>query len=115
MHFADRNKTCKEIWLFFWIWLMYHTFVSFACGTRLIGIDAGHNDNFISNFLLDFAKSGQIVQHCIFIVCGTWTNDCEKFIRFACKNIFKFFVAGIFDCLKFCINRKLIADFFRSW
>ena len=89
--------------------------VAFACGTRLIGIDAGHNDNFISNFLLDFAKSGQIVQHCIFIVCGTWTNDCEKFIRFACKNIFKFFVAGIFDCLKFCINRKLIADFFRSW
>lgn len=54
---------------------MDHPFVTFACGSWLVGVDSGDNDAFVLDFFLDRNKPGQVIHNSDFVVCGTGAND----------------------------------------
>ena len=80
MHLADCYQSCQHIRCLFWIRLMDHTFVTLACSTWFIRINARNDQNLICYFVLYFAKAKKIIADRILIISRTWTNDRKKFI-----------------------------------
>ena len=110
MHFTNGNQPGKHIGCFFRIWLMNHTFVSFTCSTWLIGINSWNDQNFVCNFILHFTQTKKIITNSIFVIGRTWTDDCKKFIRFACKDITDLLISFCFQFLNCSIDGILVAD-----
>ena len=82
---TDGNDALVHIGLGIGIGLMKHALISLSRGSRLVGIDTGNDDDLILDLILYLAKTGNILQHRLAVICGARTDDQKEFIRFAFK------------------------------
>ena len=66
---------------------MQHTLIAYADSTRLVGVQTRYDKNFILYLFLQLGQTINIVQHSVLVIAGTWTDDQQKAVILACKNI----------------------------
>ncbi len=78
MHFADSNQSLHHIRFFFRIRLGSDSFVSFARGSWLVGVDARNDNQLVPDIFLYFCKPVYIVADRVFVVCRTRPDNYQK-------------------------------------
>ena len=66
---ADGDQTFQKIRLLFWVRLVEHALVAFACCPGLIGIDTRYHNDFVSNLLLNPCQAVNVFHHRFFTIC----------------------------------------------
>ena len=87
---------------------MQHALIAYADSTRLISIQARHDENFLGNLLLQLCQTMHIVQHCVLIITRAGTNDQQEAVVLARKNIFDNLVALQLQQLRLLANRIIL-------
>ena len=105
MHSADCNDTLKKVWSLIRIRLMEHSLISFSCCTWFVCINTRNDHQTVWYLLVHFCKTIHIVAHRIFIVCGTWSHDNNKFIGFSFKNLPNLRITFLLDLCQFFRKR----------
>ena len=114
MQFSDCNDTLENIRLFVRVGLMKHTFISIAGRSRFICINTRNYKNFFFYLLLHLNKSGDIIKHTVFIICGAWTDYKHKLIRSSAQYIFCFKISRLNKLRHFSIKRIHLLDLHRN-
>lgn len=87
LHLSHGDQTREKVRFLFGIRLGNHSLVAFSGGAGLVGVDTGDQDQLVLHLLVHLGKSCYIVAHGICIVCGTGTDDDQKFIALAGKDL----------------------------
>ena len=111
---ADGEDTLEHIRFFFRIWLMNHAHIALSCGSGLIGVNPGNDNQLIPRILLNLHQAVYIVANGFFIICGTGADNYQKFTAFPSKYFFYFLVSFLFESCKFWSQWKLLSDFCRG-
>ena len=93
--------------------LVQHSLVADARGAGLVGVDTGHDHNFVLHLFLQRAQPGNIIQHRIFPIGGTGADDQQQFVAFSRKNFTDFFIVFGFLTLGFLRYRVHLDNFLR--
>ena len=72
---ADGNQAFQKIRLLFWVRLVEHALVAFACCPGLIGIDTRYHNDFVGNLLLNPCQTVNVFHDRLFTVCGAWADN----------------------------------------
>ena len=110
MKVADRDQTLQHIRFFCGVRLMEHTFVPIAGRSRLVGVNAGDDVNFIGYFVLYGSQARNIVDDTVVMIGRTRTDNQNESVVSALKNRFDFFIALCFDCCELICQRVLSLD-----
>lgn len=86
---------------------MQHTLVSHTDGSRFVGINSRNHKNLICHLILYSTKTADVIDHRIFIVGGTRSDDQQKPVIFSLEDFTDLSVAILFDCCYFFTYRKL--------
>lgn len=97
MHFTHGHQTCQEIRFLLGIGLAGDTLVAFAGGAGLVGVDSGHQDQLVLNFLIHFGKTIDVITYGIFVIGGAGPDNHQKLIAFAGENVTDLCVSCFLD------------------
>ena len=86
---------------------MQHTLVAHTDGSRFVCVDTGNHKNLICDLILYGAETTDVIDHRIFIVSGTRSDDQQKPVIFSLEDFTDLSVAILFDCCYFFTYRKL--------
>ena len=113
MHFTKRDQSMQKIRFFLGIRLMKNSLIAFSGCTRFVGIDPGNQNQFICNFFLHTCKTFNIFTDRFFIICGTWTDNNNKFVGFSGENFTDHSIPLSFYSCNFLSDRIICLDFSR--
>ena len=65
--------------------MVQHTLIANACGTGLVGINAGDDDNFVRYLVLYLAQAVNVFQNGILTVGRAGANDQNQLVAFTGK------------------------------
>ena len=87
VHFTDSDNTTQHILFTLGRRLVQHTLIAYADSTRLVSVQTRYDKNFILYLFLQLGQTINIVQHSILIIAGARTDNQQKAVILACKNI----------------------------
>ena len=102
MELTDSDDALVHIRLGIRIRLMQHTFIAFACGSWLIGIDSGNQDDLIRNLFFNSVQSGDILQNGLTVISRTRANYQNEFIRASIKDCLDILSLHLVEWEAFC-------------
>ena len=68
MHLSHCYKSVKEIFALLRVGLGYYPLITVAVGTRLIGINTGHQNQLIADFTIDTGKPVGVIDNSLLII-----------------------------------------------
>ena len=87
VHFADSDNTAQHILFTLGRRLVQHTLIAYADSTRLVGVQTRYDKNFVLHLFLQLGQTINIVQHSVLVIAGAGTDNQQKAVILACKNI----------------------------
>ena len=107
---AHLDNALKHIRLFVRVGLMEHSFVAGTGCSRLACVNSRDDQNFIVNLFLHIRKAVNVVKNRIGSVSRARTDNKQKLVALAGKNLFDFLISCLFY---FCsLGRKGILFFY---
>ena len=83
---------------------MQHTLVAHTDGSRFVCVDTGNHKNLICDLILYGAETTDVIDHRIFIIRRTWSDDQQKPVIFSLEDFTDLSVAILFDCCYFSLT-----------
>ncbi len=80
MHFPHGDNASEKILPLAGIGLMDNALVSVPGSAGFVCVDSGDQDQPVLHFVVDFGKTLHVFADGILVVCGTGTDDDQKFI-----------------------------------
>ena len=114
MQMADCNQARQKVGRFFRIRLVEHPLISFAGGTRLIGIDSRHQDHLIPDSLLDGHQTADVITHRLLIVRRAGADNDYKPVAPPTDGILQLPILLFLALRHFRGNRIQFLDLLRS-
>ena len=87
MKLPDSDDTAQHVLLFLRIRLVQHALVAEAHRTRFVCVDSRHDKYLVLHLILNISQTSDILHYRILIVRRTRSDDQQKLVRLARKNI----------------------------
>ena len=113
VHFADGDNAGQHVFLAFRVGLMEHALVAYADGTRLVGIDAGNDEDSVGDFFLHGGQAMGIVDDGVFVVGRAGPDDEQEAVVFTGQDAADRLVALRFDAADAVVDGELFHKLLR--
>ena len=111
---ADGVKTLSHARTLLRIRLMEHALVAVTGGTRFVGVDTRYNDKTVFGLFLNIDQAAGVIQNCVFVICGTRSDEYQELITFSADDFFYFFITFCFASYELRRKRELLFDLCRG-
>ena len=115
MHLTDSDQTMQQIRFLLRIRLMKDPFVTLSGCSRFVCIDSRNQDQLICHFFLYPGQTVDIFTNCLFVICGTRSDDDQKLIGLSGKYFSDHLISLRFDLCHFLCHRIISFDLRRCW
>ena len=115
VHLTDRDQTVQQIRFLLRVRLMQDSLVTFTGCSRFVGINSRNQDQFVRYLFLHSGQTVDIFTNCLFVICGTRSDDNQKLVGFSGKYFTDHLVSFFFDPCHLLCHRIIRFDLCRCW